>query len=135
MQAVDSLDNLKEKTQSSLLYLIMEGMGEPTYNLESIFQAINNSISALTRHFSTIKLRISTAGNVGAIDEIERLIRQSDFPNLHHQFQVSLHSSMDDDRQILIPNFGTRYSVEDTVEAFGRLADRLNQKLKLNYML
>jgi adenine C2-methylase RlmN of 23S rRNA A2503 and tRNA A37 len=121
-----------------LLYIIMEGMGEPSFNLQNCFNGLSDAFKKGTlSKFDEVQYRISTAGNPGMIQPYKDFIGGSatEMPSVNFQFQISLHSPFDSERAYLIPGIGAKFALKDTLPRFSDLANSLGQKLKLNYLL
>jgi 23S rRNA (adenine2503-C2)-methyltransferase len=123
------------KPKEPRLYLLLEGMGEASYNLQNCIQASHQILPTLLTSFNDITLRLSTAGNVGVVEPFISAAQTYTHPSLRYQFQLSLHSSDEEQRKYLIPGFAQKYTLDQTIDAFLSLADRLGQKLKCNYLL
>lgn len=120
-----------------ILYAIFEGMGEPTYNIVNCLGAFKSFHNARGKNFDRIALRISTAGNPDFIQEYKRFVKDNtqSMNNVKFQFQMSLHSPFDKERERLVPHLGKKYSLEYVTTKLKDLADFLNCPLKFNYML
>lgn len=137
LDGVHVFDSLRVEKGIEQLYIIMEGMGEPSYNIENILIALTSVIEDLERMFARITFRISTVGNVDMVDPYIRFIEA--FAKFHEkltfQFQLSLHTAIDAERAIMIPSRSGRKSLSVILKELYRLADFLNAKLKCNYLL
>lgn len=133
---IQSVGDLVKDKDPRVLYLIFEGMGESSYNLNNCFQGFKNS--RLTPNgFDKTVFRLSTVGNLELIEPYSQFIlenRQS-MPDVRFNFQVSLHSPFDEERKYLIPGISGKFKINEIIKSFGDFAEFLDSKLKLNYLL
>lgn len=134
---VSAMDSFRQKHRIELLYIIMEGMGEPSFNLMNCLQGLELSYQDLVGLFRKIIFRISTIGNTALIDPYRKFIQDTGdrMPHVDFQFQISLHTPFNHERAWLIPKFGARLTVEEVLKRFYVLSDYLGDKLKCNYLL
>lgn len=134
---IESLREYQHKNREKLLYILLEGMGEPTHNLDNCLTSLERSASRMTTEFDKVVYKVSTAGNVNFIQPymvfVEDFRRR--YSNLEFQFQVSLHSAIDEERRRLVPNIAHKTDLRTLVARFSELAEFLNMKLKCNYLL
>ncbi|VVB75798.1 Dual-specificity RNA methyltransferase RlmN [uncultured archaeon] len=118
------------------LFILIEGMGEASYNLKN---CINGFLSFKRKksRFRRIVFRISSAGNLNLIKPYKEMVlkNKKNMPEVEFRIQLSLHSPYDKERAMLIPNLGKKYKIEEILPKFKELADFFGKKLKINYML
>ena len=134
ISSLNALDDIQRNRRPSNLLILLEGMGEASYNFDNAFNGMKKAIPELLSEYKTLRMRISTAGNLGLIDKLEKVVEN----NVHaitYEFQLSLHSSIDEDRKYLIPGFAKRWGVESTTKEFTSFAHRIGQKPRFNYLL
>lgn len=137
LDGIGALDNIRIAQNAKVLYVIMEGMGEPTYNIDNCCSAVANVAPQLEEMFDRIVFRISTAGNIQFIEPYLQFIEN--FGALHpafkFQFQLSLHTAIANERAKLIPSRAGERPLGEILPRLYALAERLGDKLKCNYML
>lgn len=119
------------------LYLIIEGMGEPSYNLDTCLTAFSETYSKLAKRFKQIAFRISTIGNPNLIEKYMVFINEHSevMRKVKFQIQISLHTPFDGERKYLMPSVSKKYPLQEVIKNFYLLSDFLGNKLKFNYIL
>ncbi len=134
---IESLRQFQLQSREKLLYILLEGMGEPTHNLDNCLTSLAQTADKLTAEFDKVVFKVSTAGNINFIPPYMAFVDdfRKRYANLEFQFQVSLHSAIDEERRKLVPNIAHKTDLKTLVAEFGKLAKFLNMKLKCNYLL
>lgn len=129
------MDGFKRKHNTRNLFIILEGMGEPSRNLDNCFNALKNIYPKIEKEFDKTVFKISTIGYIGLTDKYIRFIKENAkyLPKIKFSFQLSLHSPFDEERHILIPTICGE--TKEIIKGFYKLSDFLGDKLLCNYML
>jgi len=136
-EGIKVLSDFSTENHPRTLYIILEGMGEASYNLANCLSGFSSFFESSANEFDKIAFRVSTAGNVSLIAPYKQFITRESpkMPNVQFQFQVSLHTPFDEERRFLVPRFGIDYPIGEMIPQFKKFADFLKSPLKFNYML
>jgi 23S rRNA (adenine2503-C2)-methyltransferase len=120
-----------------LLYIIMEGMGEPSYNLSNCLGGFEDYKSEILKQFDKVNLRITTVGNPEMILPYKNFISsQNDVAEkIKFQIQLSLHSPFDDERKYLMPTISKKHKLNEIIPIFSDLSNFLKEPFRVNYLL
>jgi len=137
IEGLNSVRDYMNKHKPKNLYLVIEGMGEPSYNIYNCLNSFSSMRNKLKNEFDKIIYRVSTVGNISMIPKYKDFIKESKklFEETEFQFQVSLHSPFNSEREYLIPGMAKKYRLEDVISYFREFSEFLNTGLKCNYML
>jgi len=133
---VEAMKCFLKKDRPQFIWIVMEGMGEPSYNLNNCLEALNKVYPQLKKQFKKIYFRISSIGNPELIKPYkEYIIKNSQMKSVEFELQLSLHTPFDKERKKLIPMISSKYTLKKILKDFYSLSDFLGKKLKVNYML
>jgi len=134
---IGCLKKFQLKNHPAALCILLEGMGEPTYNIKNSLIAFKEIYPDILYKFNRIIFRISTSGNIGFITELKEIIRDNPefVTNNYLQMQLSLHSPFDRERRWLMPSASANHSIKEILSGLYPLCDLLGSKLICNYML
>ena len=134
---VNCLEDYRKEKNSRLLYIILEGMGEPSYNINNCLSAFSRVHPDLSEDFDRMVFRVSTIGNPKLISPYKKYIQNNSkiLSNVQYQFQLSLHTPLDREREILIPIISRKHRIKEIFSSFYDLSDFFGLKLKCNYLL
>ena len=142
-KAYKILPNITDKKVKKFS-IIMEGMGEPSFNLQNIFDALLQFYPDIEHEFENIKFSISTSGRlVKTWDLYDKFIESYKklLPKLKFEMQFSLHNPFQKERLKLVPQIHKLYSLDEMLNGgeeqvwLYKMAEKLWQKLKVNYLL
>lgn len=135
LQGLEIMADFKRKYNPKILFVILEGMGEPTRNLDNCLKAFKNVYPKIEKQFNKIIFKVSTIGYTNLIEKYICFIKENtkSMPKVAFRFQISLHSPVNEERHILIPTISGEIS--KIIKDFYKLSDFLGSKLLCNYML
>tara|TARA_Y100000034_G_scaffold133580_1_gene199437 strand:- start:3139 stop:4050 length:912 start_codon:yes stop_codon:yes gene_type:complete len=143
-QILDGVDAMKEHIDRKGIKrtkVIAEGMGEASFNIENVVGGFQKARSVLFDEYDMerVDFGVSTVGNVSMIPEYRELALEDKEERTNYDFQLSLHSAIDDKRKVIIPNMprlkGRELTPLEIVDQFSDLAKSLEQPMKFNYLL
>lgn len=115
----------------------MEGMGEASHNAKNVFSGFADAYDEMGCGFERIVFRISTVGELRLIPIFKEFVEtnRNRMPNVDFQFQISLHTSLESERSILIPLNSRIHPLSSVLSGFSDFAHFLKAEFRCNYML
>src|SRR5438552_1257140 len=112
---------------SNRFSVVFMGMGEPLQNYDNVLKAIRILIDD---HGLALPLHRITLSTAGLVPGIQRLAKESSFPNL----SISLTGATNQKRDVLMP-INQRYPIEDVLEAVRGLPGSRRKRVMFEYVM
>jgi 23S rRNA (adenine2503-C2)-methyltransferase len=107
--------------------IVLMGMGEPLHNYEATMKALR---MLADEHGFAMSPRRMTLSTVGVLPALERLATEPLMPNL----AISLHSTTEDQRDMLIP-INRKYGLKELLDACRRFPIKRRERITFEYVL
>jgi len=120
--------------------VIAEGMGDAGFNIENLVYAFKEARDAhgLEDQYKRLDFGMSTIGHLTAAQQYAKLVQNDSKShvnggNSQYDFQLSLHSPFDEERQYLL-TMGS-FPLQKILAAYVPVAQLLKQPFKFNYLV
>ncbi len=117
----------REVRPAALTNVVLMGMGEPLWQFDVTWQAIESLTDSARFGMGARRITISTAGEVRGI---ERMAREP----LPINLAISLHAADDELRDVLVP-LNRKYPLRDVMRAARAYAERTRRRVTFEYAL
>ena len=107
--------------------IVLMGMGEPLHNYDATMKALR---MLADEHGLAVSPRRVTLSTVGVLPALERLATEPLMPNL----AISLHSSTEDQRDMLVP-INRKYGLKELLDACRRFPLKRRNRITFEYVM
>jgi 23S rRNA (adenine2503-C2)-methyltransferase len=107
--------------------IVLMGMGEPLHNYDATMKALRILADEQGMEVSPRRVTLST---VGVLPALERLATEPLMPNL----AVSLHSTTEDQRDMLVP-INRKYGLKELLDACRRFPVKRRERITFEYVM